>query len=62
MFFSLSICPFQVNVISQKQREGIRYIWHKRPLGLRDELIRFRWSKITLTAQNLFLKVTQKIH
>ncbi len=29
-------------------------------LGLRDELFRIWWSKVTVTAQNMFLAITQE--
>lgn len=39
--FRLSACPILVNAISQPHLE----IFHKRSLVLKDELIRFWWSK-----------------
>ena len=37
-------------------------VWHRRPLGLEDELIRSWWSKVKITAasQNAFLAITQE--
>ncbi len=35
-------------------------IWYKLPFGLKDELIRIWWSKVTLTSQNTFLAITQE--
>lgn len=32
-------------------------IWHKRPHGLKDELIRVWWSKVTVTVQIMVLAI-----
>ncbi|RCU34786.1 hypothetical protein DVA76_19100, partial [Acinetobacter baumannii] len=54
-----SVHPILVNVIPQNILTDCLQIWHKHPLGLKDELIRFRWSevKVTVTSQN-----TQRNH
>lgn len=35
-----------------------RYIWERYQLGLKDELSRFWWSKVTGTSQNMLLALT----
>ena len=51
------ICPTLMREIYQE----LYYIWHKRPLGLKDELIRIRWSKgkVTVTSKNMFPAINQ---
>ena len=41
--------------------QELYYLWHKRPLGLKNEVIRIRWSKgkVTVTSQNMFLAINQ---
>lgn len=45
-----------INAISQECLEEFHYIWHKRPLGLKDELTGIWWSKVKVTV------ASQKIH
>ncbi len=46
-----SVCPSPSGELDisghyfKKSRKFLK-IWHKRPLGLEDELIRFWWSKV----------------
>lgn len=41
--------PILVDMISQEGLEGIFQIWHKRPLGLKEELIRIWWSNVKVS-------------
>ena len=55
--WTLKILVFpQSPVVHQSQhceRDYLKNTWHKRLLGLRDELIRIRWSKVKFTVMSV---------
>ncbi len=60
IFSSCPSVPFLWTRYLRNAWRKFHYIWHKRPLELKDELIRIWGSKVTVTSKNTFLAMTQE--
>ncbi len=54
----LSVPFLWMRYLSNAGTREFLQIWDKRPLGLKDGLIRIWWSKVTVTSQNTILAIT----
>ena len=64
LFYDINMPTFQSHTNSQVMLSSFLFCasvpatWHKHLLGLEDELIRFWWSKVSVTSQNTFLAIS----